>query len=82
MVTSKTNATPGFAEALAEVETILARLEGDEIDIDDLSTEVKRAVALVDACREKLRATELEVKSFVDALNEADTVGGEPPAAD
>ncbi len=69
-MTPKKESNPGFGESLAEVEAILARLEADEIDIDDLSAEVKRAVTLVDACREKLHATELEVKSFVETLNE------------
>lgn len=60
--------TPGFEEAMSEVEAILARLEAGEVPIDDLSAEVERAVGLVDACREKLRRTELEVKEFVSEL--------------
>jgi exodeoxyribonuclease VII small subunit len=62
--------TPSFGEALAEVEAILARLEKDEIDVDELSGEVKRAVTLVDLCREKLQRTELEVQEFTARLRE------------
>ena len=62
--------TPSFGEALAEVEAILARLEKDEIDVDELSGEVKRAVVLVDLCREKLQRTELEVQEFTARLRE------------
>ncbi len=36
-----------FGEAVSEVEQILAGLEQDEIDIDRLSEEVKRAVELI-----------------------------------
>lgn len=61
---------PSFGEAVGEVEAILARLEADEVDVDELGAEVKRAVELVGLCREKLRRTELEVKEFVAALEE------------
>jgi len=73
--------TPSFGEALAEVEAILARLEKDEIDVDELSGEVKRAVVLVDLCREKLRRTELEVQDFTARLREDRPAAGEGPSA-
>lgn len=63
---------PSFGEAVGEVEDILARLEGDEVDVDELGAEVKRAVELVGLCREKLRRTELEVKEFVARLEQDD----------
>jgi exodeoxyribonuclease VII small subunit len=74
-------AAPSFGEALAEVEAILARLEQDEIDVDELSGEVKRAVVLVDLCREKLRRTELEVQDFTARLREDRPAAGEGPPA-
>jgi len=73
---------PSFGEAVGEVEEILARLESDEVDVDELSGEVKRAVELVGLCREKLQRTELEVKEFVAKL-EADAADSDAaPAAD
>lgn len=69
-------AAPSFGAALDEVETILARLEREEVDVDDLAREVGRAVELIGLCRRKLAATELEVRGFVDAL-EADEAPGE-----
>jgi len=71
-VTPKQKKTPGFEESMAEVEAILSRLESGEVPIDDLSAEVERAVGLVDACRAKLRATELEVQEFVRDLEAQD----------
>jgi len=72
-----------FGEAVAEVEAILARLEGDGVDVDELALEVKRAVELVALCRDKLRRTELEVKEFVAQLDQdedtAETERGEDP---
>lgn len=61
-----------FGDAVTEVEQILARLEQGEIDIDELSDEVKRAVELIQVCREKLQRTEREVGVLVDGL-QADT---------
>ena len=71
--------TPSFGEARAEVEAILARLEKDEIDVDELSGEVKRAVVLVDLCREKLQRTELEVQEFTARLREDRSAPAEGP---
>jgi exodeoxyribonuclease VII small subunit len=57
-----------FGEAVAEVERILADLEQDEVDIDRLSDEVKRAVELIQICREKLEKTDGEVRDLVAGL--------------
>lgn len=48
----------GYNDALQELETIAASLEEDSLDIDQLSEEVNRALALIGHCRKKLRTTE------------------------
>jgi exodeoxyribonuclease VII small subunit len=58
-----------FGEAVGEVEEILARLEEDAIDIDDLGAEVRRAVELIKVCREKLSRTDAEVRELVAELD-------------
>jgi exodeoxyribonuclease VII small subunit len=68
---------PTFGAAVEEIEGILSRLEGDEIDVDDLAREVQRAVTLIALCRAKLARTETEVREFVAALE----TGPETPAA-
>lgn len=68
-----------FGEAVTEVEEILARLEDDEVDIDQLGQEVARAVALLQVCREKLTKTEGEVRDLVAGL-QADDTGGDDAA--
>ena len=69
-----------FGEAVGEVEQILAGLEQDEIDIDRLSEEVKRAVELIQVCREKLEKTDREVRDLVAGLqapgSDEETVAG------
>jgi exodeoxyribonuclease VII small subunit len=60
-----------FGDAVGEVERILAGLEQDEIDIDKLGEEVKRAVELIQVCREKLEKTDREVRDLVAGLQES-----------
>jgi exodeoxyribonuclease VII small subunit len=63
-----TQDTPGYAEALAELESILQALDGDDVDIDRLSTDVGRAAELITICRDRLTATRLEVERIVADL--------------
>lgn len=57
-----------FGEAVGEVEEILARLEQENVDIDSLGDEVKRAVELIQVCRQKLEQTDGEVRGLVAGL--------------
>ena len=65
-----------FSEAVNEVEDILARLEQDDVDIDKLGEEVRRAVELIKVCREKLEKTDGEVRQMVTGLQEGARPGG------
>ena len=47
-----------YAEAVAELEEILARLQEVPADIDQLHARVARAEQLIAACRGKLRGAE------------------------
>lgn len=57
-----------FGDAVAEVEDILSGLEQDNVDIDKLGEEVRRAVELIQVCRGKLEKTDAEVKQLVEGL--------------
>jgi len=59
-----------FGEAIEELESILNRVEAEEIDIDDLAEELKKAAELLEVCRGKIRKAELEVTQIVQALEE------------
>lgn len=63
--------TPGYAAAMAELETILARLEDDQLDIDLLADQVARAAYLVGLCRERLDTAKLRVTEIVADLDES-----------
>ena len=60
-----------FSEAVAEVEAIVGRLEHEQTDVDELSAEVKRAVELINSCRQRLERTDLEVRELVARLEPA-----------
>ena len=59
-----------FGAAMEELEAILRRVEGEEIDIDELGDELKRAAELLDICRAKIRRAEVEVSQIVQTLEE------------
>lgn len=61
-----------FGEAIEELEGILGRVEAEEIDIDDLGEELKKAAELLEICRGKIRRAELEVTQIVQALDDDD----------
>jgi len=50
------------------VEEILSGLEDDNVDIDKLGEEVRRAVELIQVCRGKLEKTDAEVRQLVEGL--------------
>lgn len=50
-----------YAEALTEIEAILARMNDESLDIDSLAVQVARAGELIKLCRERLRRAEEDV---------------------
>lgn len=62
----------GFGEAMDELEAILRRVEGEEIDVDSLAEELRRAAELLEVCRGKLKKAEVEVTQIVQSLEDDD----------
>ena len=54
----------GYEAALTELEEILDALSDDDIDVDHLAEQVKRATELVKICRDRIAAARLEVKEI------------------
>ena len=50
-----------YDNAYEELQSILERLQSEEIGLDTLSQEIKRAAELVTFCKEKLRTIEAEI---------------------
>ena len=78
----------GYADAVEELEAILAELDGDDVDVDLLAERVKRAADLVQLCRRRIEAARVEVTRIVADLDavaplaSADDAAGDPEAGD
>ena len=59
----------GYQQAVTELEAILRELEADDVDVDRLSEQVRRAVELIEVCRQRITETELEVTRIVAGLD-------------
>ena len=58
-----------YSEAVAEIESILAQIENDELDVDELSENVKKISVLVKDCREKLTKTKEDVENLFKEIS-------------
>lgn len=61
---------PTYSEAIAEIESIISKIENQELDIDDLSANVKRVAELLNFCKLKLKNTEEEVQKILKEFDD------------
>ena len=54
-----------YEKAVSELEEIVDKMERDELDIDQLSEQLKRAKFLVKLCKDKLTKTDEEIKKLL-----------------
>lgn len=55
-----------YEAAVRQLEDIVNKLENNELDIDELSTELKKAQQLVKLCKDKLTKTDEEIKKILE----------------
>lgn len=55
-----------YEQAVSELEQIVNKMENDELDIDQLSEQLKRAKELVKLCQDKLTKTDEEIKKLLE----------------
>ena len=58
-----------FQTATRELEEILRKLDGDDVNIDSLPVDLERASELIEWCRERLETTQHEVERIVTDLD-------------
>ena len=68
---------PGYGEAMAELDAILAELEGDELDVDVLAARVQRASELLKVCQARIVRAQQDVDRIVADLDEFDARDGD-----
>jgi len=54
----------GYAEAIAELETLVAELDSQSVDVDVLSQKVGRASYLVEWCKKRIDAAEMAIEQL------------------
>lgn len=55
-----------YEEAIRELDVIVSKVENNQLDIDQLTTQLKRAKELIAFCRDVLYKTDEEVKALLE----------------
>ena len=58
-----------YKEAMAEIEEIVVKIEDNQLDVDELSSKVKRVSELIAFCKSKLHETEEEVENILKSID-------------
>lgn len=56
-----------YSDAIREIEQILEKFRSEQLDVDTLANEVKRATELIAACKSRLKEVEGEVNKILEA---------------
>lgn len=55
-----------YTEAMKKLEAIVAKIEGGELDIDQLGENLQEAQKLIKFCKDKLYKADEEIKKMLD----------------
>ena len=55
-----------YEEAVRQLENIVEKLENDELDIDSMSENLKKAQKLIKLCKDKLTKTDDEINKILE----------------
>lgn len=58
-----------FTDALDELNSIVAQLEAEEVDVDVMTQNVERAAQLIGLCRDRLDSTRYKVEEIIVELD-------------
>ncbi len=64
-----------YAQAIRELESIVAAIESGQMDVDQLGAGVRRGALLARLCRAKLTAADEEVKRVLAMLSDTNEEG-------
>ncbi|MEE1121674.1 MAG: exodeoxyribonuclease VII small subunit [Prevotella sp.] len=56
-----------YEEAMAELEQIVGQMEDGELNLDELTTKLKRAQQLIKTCNDRLTKTDAEIQKILQA---------------
>lgn len=66
----------GYADCMAEIDAILAELEGADVDLDVLAARVRRASDLLRFCNQRLIDVRRDVDDVVTPMTSGQSVDG------
>ncbi|MBR1463594.1 MAG: exodeoxyribonuclease VII small subunit [Prevotella sp.] len=55
-----------YEEAMHQLEQIVSKMENDELDIDQMGEQLKKAQQLISLCKDKLTKTDEEIKKILE----------------
>lgn len=58
--------TMKYEKAIAELEQIVGQMESGELDLDTLTTKLKRAQELIKLCKDRLTKTDEEIQQILN----------------
>ena len=56
-----------YEEAMRQLQEIVRKMENDELDIDQMSDQLKKAQELIKICRDKLTKTDEGIQKLLNA---------------
>ena len=56
-----------YEEAMRQLQEIVRKMENGELDIDQMSDQLKKAQELIKICRDKLTKTDEEIQKLLNA---------------
>ena len=59
-----------YSQMMKELETIMAQIGNQNIDVDVLIENVRRASELITACKAKLKGSEQVITGIINSMNE------------
>ncbi|AGB27816.1 exonuclease VII small subunit [Prevotella dentalis DSM 3688] len=54
-----------YEDAIRQLEDIVERLENNELDIDEMSKQLKKAQQLIKLCKDRLTKTDAEIQKIL-----------------
>ena len=79
-MTDSPESKPDFEKALAELESLVSRLESGELSLDESLAEFKRGVELTRSCQAVLDSAQQTVEQLMDADDESSAQPFDPHA--
>lgn len=54
-----------YEAAIAELQSIVSKMENNQLDIDQMAEQLQRAQQLIKLCKDKLTKTDAEIKKIL-----------------